>query len=412
MNVAVRPNFRALLTLSLGALLLALGFEAPQAHAAPATTAPAQSKLELAPTRIDVQAKAGEVVIREIQLSARGATPLVVDFFHGDFGFNDASYGVEIIEDTADETTAFSTRGWFSVPKRKITIPAGETVTVPLKITVPDNTPGGTSLGAALFATQPAAVSPGSQINQRSRIGSLVFISVAGGEPPKPKLTRFELPRLQTKGPIRAKIQIDNVGDEWFAYQGSIGIKGTAKSKAIKIGRQVVVPDTPRNVTTTSDKKGTQGRVVVGSKELGFGRHEVVSRLRIEPTGTTLVSTRTVWIVPVWAWTVGILAAIATIIGGILLTRWILQRRAQAQAAASTAAAAAAAADAKESAADEPDILDVLESTGEDAGLDDAYGADEPEDYADLDGEMLDEESAEDPDFVDDFDEASEDQFA
>ncbi|MCW2956476.1 MAG: hypothetical protein JWO69_1345 [Thermoleophilia bacterium] len=286
------------------------------------STAMAASTLGFSPTRLDVRAEAGETLTRDVFVTAQGDEPLTVDFSHADFGFTNEAYGLTLIEDDAPETTAFSTRGWFSVPKERYRVPAGETLTVPVTIEVPDNTPGGTYLGAAFFAT---AVESG-QLRQSARTGALVFISVAGGEPPKPKVESFDTPRLVTGGPIKPDIVIGNDGDEWFAYEGTIQLDGDDEG-AVKVARQVVVPGQPRKVRIDPNVPGAKGAPSVGGRDLSFGRHELVSRLRIEPTGDTLVTRRTVWVVPVWARIVGAVLWLAAIAGIGLLTRWLLRRR-------------------------------------------------------------------------------------
>lgn len=295
---------------------------------ATAPSAAARAELTVSPTILEVDAKAGQSIIEPIAISAGEDEPIVVELVHADFGFDDSSYQVTLIRDDAEETTAFSTRGWFSLPKDRYRIPAGRTMQLPLRIDIPDNTPGGTYLGAALFRVVPPDAAPGaSQVQAVPETGPLLFIAVAGGDPPKAALRRFEVPRLVGEGPIRPEIVVENRGDAHFNYEGTITLRGPGKDDTVEVTRQFVVPGQPRRLRTSADDKGDEGRPVLGSERLGFGRYEVRTRLRIEPTGTTLVSTRTVWVVPAWAWTLLGLIAMVVAVSIALLVRWYLERR-------------------------------------------------------------------------------------
>lgn len=271
---------------------------------------------------------AGETVNETITVSATGDEAIVVELVHADFGFGE-DYAPVLIRDDAPETTAFSTRGWFSTSKERYRVAAGRSVDVPLRIDVPENTPGGTFLGAALIRiVPPDPTGGGSQVQAVPETGPLVFIAVEGGDPPKAGMRSFRLPSLVTSGPLRPRLVVENRGDEFFTYEGTVRLSGPGKDDEVKIERQFVVPGEPRDVVTNADDKGS---IVLGSKALAMGRYEVTSRLRIEPVGTTLVSTRTVWVIPTWARVAAVVLLLVLLACLTLLGRWFIARRRDAE---------------------------------------------------------------------------------
>jgi hypothetical protein len=263
-------------------------------------------------------------VTETITAAATGDEPITVELQHADFGFG-PDYQVQLIRDDAPETTAFSTRGWFSVPREQYRIAAGASVDIPLSIDVPDNTPGGTYLGAALLRVVPPDVKGGgSQVQAVPETGPLVFISVDGGEPPEAALRRFDLPSFASGGPIRPRVEIENLGDEFFTFEGTVRLRGNGKTDTARIERQFVVPGDPRAVRESPNR---DDELELGSSKLGFGRYEVTTRLRIEPVGTSLVATRTIWVVPTWMRVLAALAALTLLACLALIARWVLQRR-------------------------------------------------------------------------------------
>lgn len=292
------------------------------------SSALAAAELTVSPTIMQLEAAAGDELTEEITASAGADQAIVVELSHADFGFTGRDYQIVLVRDDAQDTTAFSTRGWFSLPRKRYRIPAGTSKVLPLSIKVPRNTPGGTYLGAALLrVVPPKTESQGSQVQAVPETGPLLFIAVDGGAPPKPKISKFELPSIVTRGPIRPKIIIDNRGDEFFTFEGKLTLSGPGKDATAIVSRQFVVPDEPRDLRSSADGKGRDGDVTLGSRQLGFGRYEVKTRLRIEPTGRTLVATRTVWVVPMWVRIVLVLVALVLITCIALLVRWFLQRR-------------------------------------------------------------------------------------
>ena len=391
----MHPVRRATRTAGMLACCLSLcAVGAPSAHA--------DAELTVSPLIMQVQAEAGKSVTETITATASGSEAITIELVHADFGFGGADYQVQLIRDNAEETTAFSTRGWFSLPKERYRIAAGQSVDLPLEIDVPENTPGGTFLGAALLrVVPPDATGGGSQVQAVPETGPLLFIAVEGGDPPEAAMKRFDVPRVVTGGPLRPKLVIENLGDEFFSFEGTVKLSGPGKDRTVEVDRQFVVPGEPRSIRTSADDKGTAGVPTLGSGRLEMGRYTVTTRLRIEPVGTSLVATRTVWVIPTWARFTAAGLVLLFLVCVWILARWMSQRRELSRLIREELAA-----DAAEQA--RRPVPQAVEEDGVDGDLDD--------DELVIDGEtdeddLFDERSwDDDDDLVDDADETSDDE--
>lgn len=281
------------------------------------STAFADQKLSVSPTKQTVTIDAGESRTVDITIGAP-EDAITASFFHQDFGFGE-NYEPVLIPDDAEETTGFSTRGWFSTPQPRYRVAAGGSVTVPVKITVPENIPAGTYIGTATFAVEPEGEPDGGQVQTRTGIAAVIFVGVNGGAPPKPRVQRFDVARMTSGGRLEPQIVVENGGSLPFTVAGTVRVDGREPDADSTIPTQYVVPDRPRKLHTGSDNSG---RVRIDTKGLGIGRHEVVARLRIDPTNDTLVVRRTFWLVPIWLRVLVGVAALTL----VLLASWLVIR--------------------------------------------------------------------------------------
>lgn len=279
--------------------------------------AAAEQKLSVSPLSQTVNIDAGESRTVNITVGAPEDAITVV-FFHQDFGFG-KDYDPILIPDDAEETTAFSTRRWFSVPNPTFRVPAGQSRTVPVKVTVPDNTPAGTYIGTATFAVDPGGAPEGGQVQTRTGIASVIFVGVNGGAPPKPHVRRFDVARMSSGGRLEPQLVLENRGSLPFSVSGTVRVDGKDATDAGTLPNQYVIPGRARTLHTGADN--SQG-IRIDTDGLGIGRHEVEARLRIDPLNDTIVVRRTFWLIPIW---LRVLAGIA-VLGTILLVSWIVIR--------------------------------------------------------------------------------------
>ena len=284
----------------------------------------AAAQLTVSPLIIDLALKPGETATRTVTVTASGDEPLRVSFEHADFGFQENSYAVQIIEDSRPDTVPFSTRGWFRVKKLDYKIKVGASIQVPVRITAPKNATPGTHLGAAFFRT--VAADPGgggARIVTAARSGPLVFVSVVGGSNPKPDLTVFQLPRFVRSGPLRPKIVVSNKGENHFRFSGTVKLSGGGGRRATAIiPDRYVMPDIRRELR---DENGE--RIVLGGRALGIGRHKVTIELLTDPGQKRITDARTIWVIPAWLWFIIIVASIAVVSGLVWIALQLRERR-------------------------------------------------------------------------------------
>ncbi len=288
-----------------------------------ASTAHADQKLQLSPLILDLNASAGDVLDETITVAAPDDA-IDVEIGHADLGFDTDDYAPVLIPDDAKNTTSFSTRGWFSTPKQRYHVPAGATVDIPLTITVPPNTPGGTHMGAALVRTIPGGDDTGGAVvHTVAQATTLVFVAVDGGDPPKPRIKEFDVPSRASGGPIRTTLVVENEGDEYFSVSGTVRFTGRGVDESVALrDDQRVVPGQPRQLQVADDDAGDDPGEIELGRHLKFGRYTITARLKIDPTGTTLIAKRHIWIVPTWVWFVGA----ALVVGLLALIAWLLRR--------------------------------------------------------------------------------------
>jgi hypothetical protein len=311
----VRRRVLALLALAPACAACALAW-APPAHA--------EQKLQQSPLILDLDAAAGDVLHETLTVSAP-EDALVVEIGHADLGFDTTDYHPVLIQDDAKDTTSFSTRGWFTTPKPRYRIPAGGSVDVPVTISVPANTPGGTHMGAILVRTVPDEHGGSGAVLQAVLQGAtLVFVAVEGGDPPRPRIEDFDVPSRVAHGPLRPTLVVANAGDEYFRVGGTVRITGRGVDDEVELtGDRRVVPGQARELRAAGTDEGDEDRdIELGDRGLAPGRYTVTARLKVEPTGTTLVATRHVWVIPAWLWLAGAVAVAAL----LALAAWLLRR--------------------------------------------------------------------------------------
>jgi hypothetical protein len=284
-------------------------------------TAAAEQQLQVSPTKTMLQAEAGATVTANITITAP-KSGIDVSYQHADFGFND-KYEVVLIPDIAEETTSFSTRRWFTAKPSSFALKGSSTRTIPVRIKVPKNTPSGTYMGAAIFMISPSDKAAGGQIQANVSVASLIFVSVAGGDPPKAKIRRFDVPRLVTRGTFTPDLILDNVGTLGFTADGSLHVDKLEPTARQTYAPQYVQPHKPRTLHVQGSKK----RIAqVDTRKLGIGKHTVTLRLRIDPTNATLVVHKTFWVIPMWIRIVAGLLLLTLILGGSWLGVHLRQR--------------------------------------------------------------------------------------
>lgn len=276
----------------------------------------ADERLSVSPAILERTVRPGEQITEQLTVRSDGSDPIQVEFQHADVGFNEA-YEPQFLEDDVAQTVPFSTRGWFSVPQRRFTIGSRSSITVPLRITVPENATPGTHLGAAFFRTIPAeGTADKTGVMASARTGPIVILALAGGADPKPVLRRFGPSGLQTDGRLRPLIEVGNHGEQHFSVEGTVTLRGRGKRWREPTPRRLVLPNRPRAVR---DEQGEP--ILLGSRNAPMGRYTLEVELLTDPGSVRLRQRRVIWVVPVWARLGGAVVALSLVVGAMFVIR-------------------------------------------------------------------------------------------
>lgn len=213
---------------------------------------------------------------------------LVEDFIIGE----DGRTPVPVLADT---DSRWSLAHWIELSDTDQIVPAGGSQTISVVIRVPDNAlPGGRY---AMIMHEPrsgsdAAVKNGEtngQTGVTQRVGTLVYLRVAGQVKEEAFLRNISIPSFQEFGPVPIKFSVENLSDIHIAPVSTVVIKdifGLQKGK-IDVPSQNIFPYTMREFTTNWDRVW------------GFGRYTAEISVEYGEAHQVLTQSVGFWLIPV-----------------------------------------------------------------------------------------------------------------
>ena len=272
--------------------------------------------LKITPVRSDIEVKAGasqtvEIIVTNLTDKDISVKPTQNDFIAGDENGTPAL----ILDDDKYAPTHSLKR--FMTPLETFTIPAKESATVEVLLTVPKDAQAGGYFGAVRFA--PSDPSNGGQVNLASSVASLILLTVPGNLTEKMDLTNFSVQQNKKPGTfftspkdIEVSFRFENKGNVQQSPFGKISLK---KGNEVvysydfnqKIPKEMVLPDSARRWNVALNNIGD------------FGYYTVSATLTYGTKNQTVEVTKSFWVIP-WSLiigvVVGLLALIALIVGG------------------------------------------------------------------------------------------------
>jgi len=170
--------------------------------------------LTVAPAKIEFNVNPGETLNFEI------------------FVRNDQNYDVNLyseIEGFTEEGTTKVFLGkvpeieWVEIEK-KVFLKAGDSTNIPVKIKVPQDAPPGGHFLVIWIGTIPAQ-SAGTGVGMSVRVGSLIYINVAGNVIEKISIQNFKAPKIAFSFPVKFRYSILNEGNTYVRPVGDVEIK-------------------------------------------------------------------------------------------------------------------------------------------------------------------------------------------
>ncbi len=227
----------------LSGLLFATVFVAPASFAVSTTSG--RESITLSPASKRIQLKPGEVRQLELTIVNDGEKDYTFTVYARPYSVKGENYDADFTND-APSATVYQ---WVQFSQTSFRLKAGASVKVPYTIRVPANaTPGG-HYGVIFAETQPQTNVDATSIARKKRVGSIMYVTVAGtfkmaGSAYAPTAAFFQL-----RPPLRANHRITNSGNADFVATSTMrmyDIFGTKKAETI--GEYVILPETTRNI--------------------------------------------------------------------------------------------------------------------------------------------------------------------
>jgi hypothetical protein len=266
------------------------------------------SSVGISPTFNTISANAGQTITSQVTVINDSNDVLKYRLYAEDFNIINEDYQKQFnpaAQNSLDPAT------WFHLPSGTHTLQPHQVTKTKYTIAVPANAGSGghhaVIFAESLLDSQQIATN---SVRQIKRVGSLVYLTVAGQIHRSGNLMSFNIPFFQTHYPPTATIRVQNAGNDFFTGSGQLSIKGlfggTANSKVF---RGVVIPQTTRRFVVQLPLSHTIGLYRVGG-HLNFLNQDY--------------DLQNHWILvasPIWLVAMGII-----ILGIIYLLTWLIIR--------------------------------------------------------------------------------------
>lgn len=316
-NKRVQTSVRLAVGLALAVLLVAVA----QVHIAHA--AGTANTLKVSPVRSDIEVKPGSVKVVPTTVTNLTKDAITVRPIENDFVSGDQSGTPAIILDSDGYAPSHSLKR-FMTPIADVTIPGGQSKTINVIITVPNNAQAGGYFGAIRFA--PTAGDSGGQVNLSASVASLILLTVPGDIIEKIDMTGFDVEQDNTPGTsfpngngLQATVRFQNKGNVQIGPFGKVSVK--KGDKVIyetdfnnKDQRDMILPDSLRlwNIPLQNVD--------------GFGQYTVIATFTYGAKNQTIEVTKSFWIIPPSV-VIGAIVAIFVLIGLVIATIFFIRAR-------------------------------------------------------------------------------------
>lgn len=310
----IRMNIAAILVaaVALSTLVGSHTFAAPAAST---------NVLKVSPVRTDIEIKPGES--KEVTAKVTNLTnaPITISPIENDFVAKDEDGTPSLILDANKYAPTHSLKR-FMKPLSNVTIPAKESKSITVLITVPKDAQAGGYFGAVRFA--PVSGEGTGQVNLNASAASLILLSVPGNVVEKLDMTSFDIQQdgksgsfFQSSNDLQAAVRFENKGG---AQEGPFGKVTVKQGKDVvyetdfnaSTPREVILPDSARHWDIPLKKIGS------------FGNYTVTATFSYGQKNQTIEVTKSFWVVP----QIVIIATIAVVLVlvALIVSIWLFIR--------------------------------------------------------------------------------------
>lgn len=294
------------------AIVVAIGVAAMVDVPTQAQANPSSNVLKISPVRSDITVKPGESRTVATTITNLTKEPITVRAVQNDFVSGDERGTPALILDDKKFAPTHSLKR-FMKPLADVTVPANQSKTVNVVVTIPKDAQAGGYFGAVRFA--PTSPDGGGQVNLSASAASLVLLTIPGNTVEKLTLTHFDILQndqaglsFSTPENIKSTVRFENKGNVQVAPFGKVTVLqgNTIVSEADFNNKKpfdVILPDSARRWDVPLEKIGN------------FGHFTVKATFTYGEKNQTIEVEKSFWVIPQAV----IIAAIVGVVVLILL---------------------------------------------------------------------------------------------
>lgn len=213
------------------------------------------------------------------------------------------------------ETTIYDISAWITLPQESVTIKAGETVTIPFKVRVPQEASPGSHFGSVFLDVRPQQVgTTGAGVGVR--VGSVVSLRISGDITEDMRLREFSTAQfIYDILPATFETKVENIGNVLLRPHGLIEVTDMFGKKVASLevnpSAGAVFPGSERTYETQWSQEG-----------FAIGRYQaLMSIVYGEDSRKTLSAATSFWVLPLKP----ILTALGSLLGFIILLYLVMR---------------------------------------------------------------------------------------
>lgn len=203
-----------------------------------------EERITLSPAVSRPELSAGDIGKGKLTIINDGKTEYEFILYARPFSVKGEQYDPDYTE-VNERTEAYQ---WVQFEKTRLRLEPNQRVEVGYTVTVPENAaPGGHY--AVLFAETQPPVQDGSSVVRKKRVGSLLYMRIAGDVTEEGRLASWNVPLFQTKPPLKSDIRLKNGGNVHFQADVQVTYSNLFGKKQFELNQELLImPGTTRRV--------------------------------------------------------------------------------------------------------------------------------------------------------------------
>lgn len=221
-------------------------------------------------------AKPGEVIEIEVRVRNASDVPVRVQTLVEDFVIGED--GKTPIPVVGQRDSRWSLSGWLRLVSSPELLAARESRVIPITITVPqDALPGGRY---AMIMHEPLPDQKEAQTSVSQRVGTLLYLRVAGVVNEEAHIRNLTLPSFSEHGPVSLEFAVENLSDVHIRAQAQAIIRDPLGKEVarLELGEQNIFPYTMRSFSQNWNQKWGWGRYTAEVQVLYGSSNQVLTQ--------------------------------------------------------------------------------------------------------------------------------------